>query len=382
MEANKNNSTFKKILFVGIVILLTLPMLQQTTGFFEPEPLKGDFVVLEKPTLTSENWWSGEFQEEYEGYMNQNIGFRPFFVRTYNQMQFSLFNQAKANGVIIGKDNYLYEEHYITAYLGEDFLGKEKIVEKIEKLKRIQDTLSTKGIELIVVFAPGKASFYPEFIPDGYDIRSKTTTNYEVYADEITKTNIHFLDFNQWFLNTKNTSKYPLMPKTGIHWSKYGELIAADSIIKYINGFQMDKKLPSLLIGEIETSQKMRDTDNDIEEGMNLLFRMNSLKMAYPRYSFEEKSTKTTAKVLTIADSFYWGMFNFGLSRDAFNNGQFWYYNQQVYPDSYEKALNVEDISIIDEVEKNDVVVLMSTEANLYKFAFGFIDQLYAAYFE
>src|SRR5690554_7205128 len=97
MEANKNNSTFKKILFVGIVILLTLPMLQQTTGFFEPEPLKGDFVVLEKPTLTSENWWSGEFQEEYEGYMNQNIGFRPFFVRTYNQMQFSLFNQAKAD---------------------------------------------------------------------------------------------------------------------------------------------------------------------------------------------------------------------------------------------------------------------------------------------
>jgi hypothetical protein len=33
-----------------------------------------------------------------------------------NQLAFSLFNKAKANGAVVGKENYLYEENYIKAY--------------------------------------------------------------------------------------------------------------------------------------------------------------------------------------------------------------------------------------------------------------------------
>ena len=74
-------------------------------------------------------------------------------------------------------------------------------------------------------------------------------------------------------------------------------------------------------------------------------------------------------------------MFNWGCSRDVFNNGQFWYYNQQIYPESFKNPTNVEDIDLLQEVEKNDVILLLSTDANLYKFAFGFIDQLHEIYF-
>ena len=104
--------------------------------------------------------------------------------------------------------------------------------------------------------------------------------------------------------------------------------------------------------------------------------------MAYPIFQIIKNNNPLEVKVLTVSDSYYWGMFNWGLSKDVFGNGQFWYYNQQIYPDSYDNPLNVSDVDIISEVEKNNVIIMISTDANLYKFPFGFIDQLYNAYFD
>jgi hypothetical protein len=50
-----------------------------------------------------------------------------------NQFAFHLFNKAKANGVIIGKENYLYEEKYINFY----YYTKNFLVET-KKLKLIK----------------------------------------------------------------------------------------------------------------------------------------------------------------------------------------------------------------------------------------------------
>ena len=61
---------------------------------------------------------------------------------------------------IVGKDNYLYEESYIKAYLGDDFIGEKKIFNTAQKLKAVQDTLKSNHIDLIVVLAPGKGTFF------------------------------------------------------------------------------------------------------------------------------------------------------------------------------------------------------------------------------
>jgi hypothetical protein len=81
-----------------------------------------------------------------------------------------------------------------------------------------------------------------------------------------------------------------------------------------------------------------------------------------------------------VADSYYWGMFNYGFSRDLFGKGQFWFYNNEIYPESFYEQTLVGNVDIKAEVEKNDFIVLMSTDANIYKFAFGFIDDMYDAY--
>ncbi len=381
MARNKQNRTVKNVLFASIISLLFLLMIQQKTKLIDLKPLSGSFETSKNPYFSSHDWFEGKYQTEQQNYLNQSIGFRSFFVRLYNQLHYTLYSQARANGVVIGKDGYLYEENYIKAHLGRDFIGEDKIREKTGKLKRISDTLKGKRIDLIVLLAPGKGSFYPEFIPKNYHLKNRTTTNYEVYKRELSEAGVHLLDFHSWFNKIKSTSPYPLFPKTGIHWSKYGEVLAADSIINYIDSIRKEKYMSQLLISDIETSTTMRDTDDDIEKGMNLLFEIEDLPMGYPHFQIQQNNTSNKVKVLTVADSYYWGMFNWGCSRDAFNEGQFWFYNKQIYPDSYTTPVNVDDINIVEQVEKNDVVILLSTDANLYKFAFGFIDQLYDGYF-
>ena len=371
----------KKTLFVSIICLLFLPIIQQQVKLIKLVPLSGYFTPIEQSSFSLETWFEGEYQTNKQDYLNDKIGFRPLFIRLYNQVYYTFFNLARANGVIIGKENYLYEENYIKAYLGSDFIGHHQIIEKVNKLQKISDTLLTKGIDIIVVLAPGKASFYPEFIPEKYNPKNRSTTNYEIYREKIGQSKILLLDFHQWFREMKATSPYPLFPKTGIHWSKYGEVLAADSIIQYINSYKKNKKIPIIITDHIETSTNMRDTDDDIERGMNILENITDLEMGYPQFNIQKGNHIDNPKVLTIADSYYWGMFNWGLSKNAFKDGQFWFYNQQIYPDSYQDPINVDDINIRKEVEKNDVILLISTDANLYKFAFGFIDVLYDSYF-
>jgi hypothetical protein len=381
MEPLEDNSKIKNRLFIGILFLLFIPLILEVTEVIKIKPLDGSYAEPINPEFSMSKWFDGSYQVNKEDYLGESIYLKPVFVRIYNQYYYSFYTIAKANSVVIGKSSYLYEKNYIKAYLGRDFIGRDAVETKVRKLKQVVDTLKTKGVDLIVVFAPGKASFYPDYIPDRYNPNHKTTTNYEVYNESLLKSNIHYIDLNSWFVSKKSTSEYPLFPKTGIHWSVYGELLAADSILRYINSISNDKKVPHLTIGAIEKSTVMRATDDDIEKGMNLLFNIPDLEMGYPTYSLKSDSGFVQPKVLTIADSYFWGMFNWGLSRDAFGGGQFWYYNEAIYPDSYESPIKVSEINITNEVEKNEVVILMSTDANLNKFAFGFLDQLHEAYF-
>lgn len=371
----------KKKLFIFIALLICLPGFQYYTSVIKVKKLKGWFTEEPNPVLTVEHWLDGSFQAKKEKHLKQKFGLRPDFVRINNQIDYSLFGELHANSVIVGQEEYLYELNYIKAYYGTDFIGDSIITEKIDKLSYIQTVLESKGKKLCVVIAPGKATYFPEYIPKHLQQDKPGQTNYASYIAQLNKTTIPLIDFQDWFLKNKSTTKYPLYAKGGIHWSRYGEILATDSIITYL-GQLTNRQVPDLVIDQIEVSSKNQFRDYDIGEALNLLFKQSTstYPMAYPTYHVESDSTTQPIKTLFVSDSFYWGMFNSGFSYSLFGHGQFWFYNQQIYPDSYKKALNVSDIDLIQGVEAHDVVTLMSTDANLYKFAFGFIDQLYDAY--
>jgi hypothetical protein len=360
-------------LFLLLLLFLVLPFFQAKFHFINLTPLSGAINKPKKEYFSFKNWFTGDYQEKEEKYLNETFGFRNLFIRINNQVAFNLFNKAKANGVIIGKNYYLYEVNYIKAYYGEDFIGVDSITHRIRKLKFLQDTLAKLNKNIIIVFAAGKGSFYPEYFPKKY-IREKGKTNYEYHVKLAKELGLNYIDFNKYFIENKNTSKYPLYPQYGIHWSFYGMCLVTDSLIHYIEKIRKID-IPNLFWNGFEWADA-KEGDYDIADGMNLMFKLKSFKMAYPSVQIQSDSGKTKPSVLVVSDSFYWGLFNLGIS-NAFSNSHFWFYNQQIYPDSYQSLKVTSQVNLREEIDKHDVIILMATEASLPNLGWGFIENMY-----
>ena len=368
-----NTTNVKKYLFGMIMIILFIPCIQHSLHLVGEKSLRGAVNYAPDISFDKKEWFQGKYQEEKEKYLNDGFGFRSFFVRLNNQIRYSLFNKANANGVIIGRENYLYEENYIKAYYGQDFIGKEKIEERFNQLKFIQDTLQKLNKSLLLVYASGKASFFPEYIPDNLRIERKET-NYDNHIAKSLEKNLNYIDFNKYFVENRSTSKYPLYPKYGIHWSEYGMSIVADSIIKYIEQWK-HINMPNLVRGNIAMGQA-HGSDYDIGDGLNLMLPIGRDILAYPAVSFEPKEDKKSISVCVIADSYYWGLYNMGISQ-VFNNHEFWYYNKERHIANVKGNTMIENIDFAKELQKFDLFIILGTEATLKEFGWGFIESCY-----
>lgn len=190
--------TLKITLLIIILVLISVPFVQNKLNFIPLKPLHG---AIEKPVntkLTAKDWFSGEYQEKKEKYLNETFGFRSFCIRINNQIDYNLFEKSNAYNVIIGKDKYMYEMDYIDAYYGKNFISMNNVAQRIQKLQFVKDTLKKLNKDIIVIFAVGKASFYPEFIPDKYKTEKKKSL-YDAYIELASKSTIPYIDFNKYF---------------------------------------------------------------------------------------------------------------------------------------------------------------------------------------
>jgi len=370
----KTKTGYRQKLFIFLMILLTIPLFQTVTRIIKDNPLKGAVTIPENPKITVRDWLSASYQERKEKYYNDAFGFRSFFVRVNNQLAYSLFKKLHAFAVYIGKDNYLFEENYIRAWYGDDFIGADSISHRVTRLKYIQDQLLTRyNKNLMVVLAAGKGSFFPEYFPPSMTY-PKGPTNYATFVTTAREQGLKIIDFNRWFLDHKKTSPYPLYPKYGIHWSTYGATLVADSLLKYIEKTR-DIDLPSIGWDRIEVKKAQKD-DYDMGNGLNLLFKLPHDRMAYPVLKFEPEEGKTKPSVLVVADSFFWGMFKFGIMK-SFSTSDFWFYNHEIYHTVIGPPTLANQADLWEQIQSHDVIILMATESNLPNFGWGFIEDTY-----
>lgn len=366
------------ILLVILISLMVLHITQYQFSWIKIKPLWGYYEDAAKSKFTWESWFSGYYQETEEQYLTDHFGFRSFFVRLNHQWRFSLFHKIKAQKVILGKNNYLYEKSYIDCYYGDEFSGRDLIENRMHKLKLLQDTLQQLGKTIVVVLAPGKGSFYPEYIPEQFH-KEPRTTNISVYREYIEKWNINCMDFNQYFIDIKEVSPYPLYPQLGIHWSIYGSCLVADSMVRYIER-KHNITMPHIYWDEIKIAPP-DEYDRDVSRSLNLLFTPQTMDLAYPCIQFETDSGKTKPSLLVIGDSFYWTIYYRGWPYYLFTDAHFWYYNKEIYSQFLEKASTTEDIILKDEILKRDIIIILCADSNLSNLGWGFIESGYDVFY-
>lgn len=375
-------SKIQYIVFGFFISLLVLPNVFK--NLIEIKPLEGYFELAQPPVFSVDNWFNGKFQEGFNRNAEDYLGFRNILIRIRNQLDYSLFDVAHASGVVIGKNKVLFQESYLNGYMGLDNVGISVIERKLDKLELAQEELKKINKSVILILAPGKASYYSEFIPQSWWKKSQPHNNYDLFVKEIKARKINFIDFREYFLKMKDTVRYPLFPKGGTHWSGYGVTLVMDTLVKYIEEVQKVDLINFKYSSGIVTDRDFQFTDNDIEKGLNLLFPTKTWEVYYPDVQFESDTTKSKPNVLSIGDSFnqsFWGFYPF-YSLLFGEQSQFWYYNRIVsWPDSIaNRYISTELLDYKKEIEKRDIILIVLTEPNLNDLGFSFIDRVYNIY--
>lgn len=361
---------------------MSASVIQKELGLFQLSPLSGDFLPAKEAVLSWNNWYDGSYQADIDAYLSDHNGFNPLLIRLHNQIDFSLYHELHAEGVVAGKDGQYFEYDYIRSLVGEDYLGEEIIGKKIRKLAFLQRFMKDSlDIDLLFILEPGKATCYQENIADKYLRLQKEENNYREILNQSKKYGVTLVDYNSWYAGLRDTASHPLYSQYGTHWSSTGMWYVADSLLKLIAS-RNDLNLRKVEVDTIVTAEPSRNPDYDMGDAMNLLIKLkDEVAMAYPEYTFEPASDQhDRPNVLVVGDSYYWHIYNSLIPREVFNNEPYWYFGRAVYPDFYYNPTYVSEINFKEEIEKQDVILLMTTERFLYKFDWHLINALYDLY--
>ena len=368
---------FKKIWFLLLLAVLFLPMTQTCFHWVDEKPLNGAFVEAKKPIVNLNTLYTETAQDSLMRWCTEQTGFRKSMIRLNNQILFSVFGVMTANGVVKGKDGTPYfVMPYINGYTGKSYIGKERITKNTQHIKLIQDMLRTKGVILLPVFVVGKASYYPELIPDEYIAKQNETNNYQEYLKAFAEQGVEMIDFNRWFCERKGTEEYPVYCNLGVHWTVYAASFAMDSLVNYMESKTQQTHVHAF-IESIDTTYLL-EQDEELFRIMNLIIPLKHNTIGQPTFGYTEGYKP---KVLAISDSYWWTVYasNIALHQHLFKDGGYWYYNKTIYP-KRTPIQNVESINYKQEIEKQEFVLLVCTQATNHLWPYGFIERYLSAY--
>jgi len=367
----------------ALLLLLSMSLLKEHTpwlnNYFNVQALQGYFPEVEKLKLSKQTWFDGSFQKSKEEQLKRDLKIRPYAVRVNNQLHFNVLDEIRSD-VVKGEEGYLFGARYIGAIQGRDFIGSQKIQAQCEKLAVIRDTFKNRfDTDIIVVLAYDKSRYFKDKLPKRYDLVNVDTTNYEMFVKYLQEENIYTIDFNKYFIEQKDKTEHRLGSKNGIHWTSYGGILAADSLLNFIGSIK-GKNVNRIYKGEIFETTIVKGKDNDIGESLNLYTDLETQTFSYFENYIKMDSAAYKPNIALIGDSFCWTIWEQEIPHNYWgDNSMFMYYFNQIWKTKADESPG----AFIDKAESlnyftdKDAIVLLYTPMNLNIFGNEFVDEMH-----
>lgn len=392
------NGKFFKGYCTIIAFILFLPLLGTCVNFGarlvdsdfrlnEPE-LSGVVNVPEKPEISLENLASGTFQNELEDWLEYHLFTRRILTRTYNQLLYSVFHSTDNREMLVGKDDYVFEKAYATAYLAELTDEEVRALEySIERVDKLHDLLKERGIPLIVRMSPSKAELYPEYLPSAYDrfVQMKqggtyAANWYQAFIEIISKTDIPVYDRHDMLVQMKNDEEI-VFAKGGIHWT-------LAPMAEYINGLNalleelLETKLGRMVITqkEIVLGQMGNVDDSDIWQ---ICWNALNVEPDYlsPHIQYTSTAGEAPLHVFMVGQSFSTLLLStiYSVEKPVWTETYFSWYNSRVlqYKEGYTGGIQFSEST--DDYERYlqaDVIIVEFLENGYGWIQFEFVENM------
>lgn len=355
----------KNIRVIFSVILVFLLFCHGLTYIFRTKIKNKKKGIVFETALTVDNFFNSKYQNDVENFLKEKGKIAKKFRKINNTIIFKLFSST-SSGVVIGKDDFLFEKGYIREKFAFDKQDYKTIENNVKKVKEVQDILNKNGIRFLYILAPTKADFYEEYLPKKFDCllsnNKEEERNYTKFKKALNEYKVNYIDVNEYFIKNKYNSENYLFPKYGIHWSEYGFLKFFDNILnpQYFNN--------NIICDDFVESKKYLNVDFDLGDlcGIDEDFFKSKTNNIYFRNCKIKDKNIALPKTIFIGDSFSDIIYsNFkDIFIDDTNHFRWWYYKDFWTFDS-KKLNNLQVNQIIDILKKKELIIFIHTASNI-----------------
>lgn len=228
----------KKIDIAIIVVFLSMLILPSIIYYFLKDNLieinNEKRALVEKPSLEVET--IEEYPKNFDNYYNDNLPFRRFIQRQYNNMDHYIFRTSSFNNVIVGKKTEKGQMQWLFYNKKSDgdpiqyAIGTRKFTDEEKNamamhIKQNTDFMESRNIKLCYFIAPNKSTIYKELLPSNIKIKDNTNYIQELF-DYVKAQNVNNIIYPYKELTEAKSNAYTYY-STDSHWNEYGGFIAS-----------------------------------------------------------------------------------------------------------------------------------------------------------
>ena len=176
---------------------------------------------------TEEGKINVEWLSQAGDYFQEHFAFRNELVTGNALLHGRLLETSTADGVIQGKNGWLYYKDSLDDYLGQDLLSDRSLFNIAHMLSMTQQALEEKGVNFLFTIAPNKNSLYGDNMPYYDKLKVSGQTNRENLEDWLKTEKVAYADLYQALMEENEVLYYA----RDSHWNNKGAALAADVLM-------------------------------------------------------------------------------------------------------------------------------------------------------
>ena len=217
----------KKIIFLAVsALLLLVPMLTTNTKPDQKSEINNAYLA-EFPVLQE-----GGFREGVENYVEDRIGFRTEMITAYQVFCDRAFHKLVHPSYSYGKDGHIWMQD-LTTYQHLD-VSKAYVEDFADYVRSLRDLCQGRGVEFLFYLVTNKETIYPEYFPDGYNIKDQPNRT-DLILERLDDKGVAYLYSKELFLSLKEEELLYNVKYDAGHWNRNGEFYGQQQVIHYLN---------------------------------------------------------------------------------------------------------------------------------------------------
>jgi len=220
------------LIFFFLAIIFGVPITQAILEISDDE--SPQILELFSQAPTEEHLRQFEKDLEEYSFFEENI--RPVY-----QLVRYFVRRGLGHKALLGREGW-YFFHPGVKYLTEPYYKDVAALmpeggDPIEIISDFSKQMQTRGIQLVVVPIPGKASIYPDKLTSLAEPGRPVHAHTKRFIEELRKADVEVIDIHEVFLQNRadaDQDDQPLYMKTDTHWTGHGVILAARVIAERI----------------------------------------------------------------------------------------------------------------------------------------------------